>query len=74
MKLKMTVDFCCGGGHCGPIPGYDFECPKCKKFSGCRTGEALEKGDVFKCAYCEDKFEVQQVLEDSYFMVEPVES
>lgn len=73
MKLKMTEDHCCGGGHCGPVPGYDFHCPFCDKDTGCRTGTALKEGRTFKCMSCRKAMIVDEVLEVPYFEVSEAE-
>lgn len=70
MMLKMTIDYCCGGGHCGPVPGYEFTCPECGKESACRTGFALKVGQSFACLRCKSIIKVNAIREDSLFEVE----
>jgi hypothetical protein len=50
--LHLEPDYCCGGGHCGPLPGYTFQCPSCGKPSGCRTEEPLQVGQSLICFLC----------------------
>ncbi len=50
--LLLEPDYCCGGGHCGRLPGYIFTCPSCGKESGCRLGDYLEPGQVLTCFLC----------------------
>ncbi|HUI61449.1 MAG TPA: hypothetical protein VLX90_14570 [Steroidobacteraceae bacterium] len=50
--LHLEPDYCCGGGHCGPLPGYTFVCPSCGKPSSCRTGEPLREGQALICFLC----------------------
>lgn len=57
-RIEMTEDYCCGGGHCGPLPGYTFQCPACNSHSFCRTGYPLKAGENFKCLRCKTSMEV----------------
>ena len=70
--LKMEEDHCCGGGHCGPLPGYEFHCPLCSEDSMCRTGYPLKSGQKFKCINCKDKMLVLEI-NGKMFKVETVE-
>lgn len=70
--LKMHEDYCCGGGHCGPLPGYEFHCPACDEDSLCRTGYPLKVSQKFKCIKCKQKFSVLEI-EAPNFKVEKVE-
>lgn len=66
MQINMTEDHCCGGGHCGPLPGYNFKCPLCNEESGCRTGTPLQVGESFKCMSCDKKFEVLNINDNLF--------
>ena len=70
--LKMEEDHCCGGGHCGPLPGYEFHCPLCDKNSMCRTGYPLKEGQKFKCINCKGKLLVLNI-DGKMFKVSNVE-
>ncbi len=50
--LQLEPDYCCGGGHCGPLPGYTFTCPSCGRESACRLGDYLEVGQILTCFLC----------------------
>ena len=65
----MYENHCCGGGHCGPLPGYDFNCPQCHKEAYAPTGEPLKPKDLFSCSQCQSEFEVIGELSDNYFEV-----
>jgi hypothetical protein len=67
--LEMTEDYCCGGGHCGPLPGYNFHCPACDKDTYCRTGKPLKEGQTFKCLRCKKAMTVLS-MDGSSFEVE----
>jgi len=71
--LILEPDFCCGGGHCGPLPGYIYVCPGCGQETGCRTGDYLEVGETLTCYLCQrqirateqmDEFEYRFVFSD----------
>ena len=65
----MSEDYCCGGGHCGELPGYTFQCPSCNSESFCRTGKPLKASQTFKCLKCKQVFSVLSI-KDSSFSVE----
>jgi len=54
-RINLTPDYCCGGGHCGPLPGYYFKCPLCDKDSSARTGSELRPGESLQCFLCKGK-------------------
>ena len=56
--IQMSEDYCCGGGHCGPLPGYNFNCPACEVDSFCRTGRPLKVEQTFKCLRCKTEMKV----------------
>lgn len=60
--LQLEPDYCCGGGHCGPLPGYRFTCPRCEKYSGCRLGDYLEIGQALTCYFCECRMRATKQL------------
>ena len=71
--LTLEPDDCCGGGHCGILPGYFYVCPHCGKDTGCRTGDYLNVDESLTCFLCQKKikalekvsdFEYKFVLED----------
>lgn len=67
MKLQLQPDYCCGGGHCGPMPGYYFSCPHCGEDSSCRTGYELQVGEELTCFTCKGKIKaVEQHAEFSF--------
>ena len=61
-SLTLQPDYCCGGGHCGPLPGYFFQCPSCGKPSGCRTGEPLQPGQILTCYLCKRRMRMIREL------------
>lgn len=65
LHLKLEPDYCCGGGHCGPLPGYLFTCPSCGRPSGSRTGDHLRPGEYLTCYLC--KRRLRMVREISLF-------
>jgi len=65
-KLIMTEDYCCGGGHCGELPGYTFTCPSCESHSFCRTGSPLNVGEDFKCLRCKKSMKVLTIQEENF--------
>lgn len=70
IDLNMEEDYCCGGGHCGPLPGYTFVCPSCTKNSLCRTGVPLKEGKKFKCLSCKQQYTVLEILDKNNFKVQ----
>ncbi len=65
--LQLEPDYCCGGGHCGPLPGYTFTCPSCGKESGCRLGDYLQPTQVLTCFLCQREMRaVDQLGEFEY--------
>lgn len=69
MKIQMYENYCCGGGHCGVLPGYDFKCPECSRDSYAQTGEPLYVLDEFSCSSCGTSFQVTRVLSDNHFEI-----
>ena len=67
MIIAVEADYCCGGGHCGPVPGYMYECPACEQSVLCRTGNALRVDDSLTCALCEEEITVVEELDDGTF-------
>jgi hypothetical protein len=59
--IEMSEDYCCGGGHCGPLPGYNFHCPSCDVDSFCRTGNPLRIQQKFKCLRCKTEMKVIEI-------------
>jgi len=72
IRLKLSPDFCCGGGHCGPMPGYFFTCPQCGEESSCRTGYELNVGDSLSCFLCKTEFKSVEKHHDFEFNFELV--
>ena len=70
LELKLTPDYCCGGGHCGPMPGYRYKCPHCDKSANCRTYYPLKVGDSLKCNICNGKIEAKNKIEEFKFEFE----
>jgi hypothetical protein len=64
ITINLTPDYCCGGGHCGPLPGYFFVCPHCNRDSKCRTGYPLSVNESLKCRFCKSEIKaVNQIAE-----------
>ena len=55
MEISLSPDFCCGGGHCGPMPGYFYTCPHCEQETQARTGDELREGESLKCTLCKEE-------------------
>ena len=68
ITLELELYNCCGGGHCGPQPGYMYACPDCK-FDDVigRTGYPLAKGDILKCGECGFVLTVTKKISDTKF-------
>ncbi len=70
--MEVTLDLepyhCCGGGHCGPLPGYIYNCPKCNEEDVIgMTGYPLVKGDILRCGECLHKLKVIKKISDTKF-------
>ena len=50
--ITLEEDHCCGGGHCGPVPGYFLQCPRCNEESNPKTFYPLEEGKKLTCTFC----------------------
>ena len=68
VTLNLSPDYCCGGGHCGPLPGYFYQCPHCNLDSQCRTGYALAIDEHLSCTFCKGK--ITAVKQNSEFQFE----
>ena len=66
--ITLTPDYCCGGGHCGPLPGYFYQCPHCNMDSQCRTGYPLSLDEHLKCSFC--KGPIKAIKQNSEFQFE----
>ena len=42
VSIDLNPFYCCGCGSCGPLPGYSFICPHCKRDVECRTGYPIK--------------------------------
>ncbi len=62
----MRENYCCGGGHCGILPGYDFICPQCGFDTYAPTGEPLKEGEKFICNHCASHFQVKNFQKDIF--------
>ena len=62
--LLLEPDFCCGGGHCGPLPGYLYVCPGCGQETGCRTGDYLEIGETLTCYLCQRQIRATEQIDE----------
>ena len=60
MEIQLAPDFCCGGGHCGPLPGYFYDCPHCEAEANCRTGAELQVGEKLTCFNCRGQIEAKE--------------
>ena len=67
MIIDVEIDYCCGGGHCGPVPGYIYECPVCEKSTLCKTGNSLKIDDSLTCNFCKEEITVVEELDDGTF-------
>ena len=72
ITLNLTPDYCCGGGHCGPMPGYFFQCPHCDLDTQVRTGFALQVDEHLKCGTCKGKIKATKQLSEFKFEFELV--
>jgi len=70
ITLNLTPDYCCGGGHCGPLPGYFFQCPHCDLDTQARTGYALKIEEHLKCTFCKGKIKATKQLSEFSFEFE----
>ena len=52
VRISLQPDYCCGGGPCGPMPGYFYKCPFCNEETSFKTKAFLELGDVLSCDVC----------------------
>ncbi len=67
ITLELELYNCCGGGHCGPQPGYFFTCPKCNEEDIGRTYYPLDKNDKMKCSFCQQVLTVTKKISDTKF-------
>lgn len=68
VTLELELYNCCGGGHCGPQPGYFFTCPKCNTEDVIgRTYYPLVEGDKLKCGECGERITVTKKISDTKF-------
>ena len=67
ITLQLTPDYCCGGGHCGPLPGYFYQCPHCDMDAQARTGYALNVAEELKCNTCKGKIKAVKQLSEFQF-------
>jgi hypothetical protein len=76
ITLNLSPDYCCGGGHCGPLPGYFYICPHCNLDSQCRTGYPLDVEQNLKCTFCKGQIKaVKQIAEFQFeFEYDPAET
>ena len=65
----MQENHCCGGGHCGPLPGYDFICPLCKKDAYAPTGDPLQTHAFFTCSQCASRFQVKGIRDNVFDVI-----
>ena len=68
--LALEPDYCCGGGHCGPLPGYDFRCPSCGKDSADRLGDYLQVGEILTCYFCRRRMRAIERIGDFEYRFE----
>lgn len=68
--ITLSPDYCCGGGHCGPLPGYFFQCPHCNVDTQCRTGYALQVEEHLSCTFCKGKIKAKKQLSEFQFEFE----
>ena len=67
MQIELSPDYCCGGGHCGPLPGYYFDCPHCELESSCRTGYELQVGGKLTCFTCKGTITATERISEFVF-------
>ncbi|MCH2207181.1 MAG: hypothetical protein MK132_15100 [Lentisphaerales bacterium] len=70
VTINLSPDYCCGGGHCGPLPGYFYVCPHCNMDTQCRTGYALQVGEHLSCTFCKGKVKATKQLSEFKFEFE----
>ena len=68
VTITLNPFYCCGSGCCGPLPGYSFICPHCKRDVQCRTGYPLKVGQRLNCRLC--KGEITAVKQIAEFIFE----
>lgn len=68
VTITLNPFYCCGSGCCGPLPGYSFTCPHCKRDVQCRTGYPLKVGQRLNCRLC--KGEITAVKQIAEFIFE----
>lgn len=67
ITLELKPYNCCGGGHCGPLPGYFFICPKCDEDALGKTYYPLEEKDTIRCNMCRHELTVIKKNSDTQF-------
>ena len=65
--IKLEPDYCCGGGHCGILPGYFYECPYCQEEANMRLGTYLELEQTLQCDYCHKSILAKKKINDFCF-------
>ena len=67
VSIDLNPFYCCGCGSCGPLPGYSFICPHCKRDVECRTGYPLKVGQRLSCRLCKGEIKaVKHIAEFSF--------
>jgi len=66
-NIKLEPDYCCGGGHCGPMPGYYYFCPGCKIDSSAPIGYPIQVGQFLTCRNCKTKIEAKERYNEYLF-------
>ena len=70
ITINLTPYYCCGSGCCGPMPGYFFLCPHCKRESQCRTGYPLNVNESLKCRFCKGEIKAVKQIDTFDFQFE----
>ena len=72
VNINLTPFYCCGSGCCGPMPGYAFLCPHCKRDVQCRTGNPLNVNQTLKCRFCKGEIKAVSQIDKFEFEFEYV--
>jgi hypothetical protein len=67
IEITLTPDYCCGGGHCGPMPGYFYKCPSCNEETSSKSFDHLKVGDSLLCICCGGEIEAVDKISEFVF-------
>jgi hypothetical protein len=72
IEITLTPDYCCGGGHCGPMPGYIYKCPYCNEDTNAQTFDYLKVGQGLICAVCKEEMKAVKKISEFVFEFEVI--